>query len=226
MASRIPMNPMPTRRTLFDLSSFPYPGELGVGDPVWYDPKKRTSYQKIPAYPKVIFRGVSRTVKHAHVRDHPVLQMGPFTTPRFVQEQPFLPLTCSPQTHGMFRSPPQPMWTRCNHSIEWCRLAHAYHWRPWPTDDSWQRMPQDVTFEDQLTDADRIFMWVVARLLQRPNDDFTAQELEQMYSMRHTPHPIAHDFDLRFDRPAPQPPLTPIVSLGYTASQLDALLYY
>ncbi len=225
MATRTPMNPVSTHRTLFDLSSFPYPGEVGVGDPVWYDPKKRSSYQKIPASPHVVFRGVSRTVKHTHVRDHPVLQMGPFTTPHFVPEQPFLPLTCSPQTQGLFRSPLLPVWIRCNHPREWCQLAHAYHWRPWPAHD-WQRMPREATFADQLTEEDCIFMWVVARLLQRPDDNFLPQELEQLYTLRRTPHPIAHDFDLRFNRPDPKAPSTPIVALKYTESQLDALLYY
>lgn len=215
--------------TINDFGWFPDPGFVSVGDPVLYHRPSQSSYSKIPARPShrhsLAFRGVSRVVKRADKKDHPVLQMGPFSTPRFEREQPFAPIVCRPDLR--FGLPSPPPWKPSRLPVHWCRLAHYHHRRPIGNTCT---QPVTVTPEDKLTERDRIFMWVVTLLMDHYLEDelheLTEQEMDDVWAMRDQCPPFARELDLTFDTKSEPVRITPIVVLGYTTTQMDGLLYY
>lgn len=217
--------------TINDFGWFPDPGFVNVGDPVLYHRPSQSSYSKMPARPlhrqQLAFRGVSRVVKRADKKDHPVLQMGPFSTPRFVREQPFTPVVCRPEDLRFGLPSPLP-WKPSVFPEHWCRLAHAHHHHH-PIGNI-REQPATVTPENKLTERDRIFMWVVTLLMDHYLDDelheLTDQEIDDVWAMRGQCPPFAREMDLTFESASEPVGITPIVVLGYTLAQMDGLLYY
>lgn len=203
--------PIAGHPTLNDIGYFPYPQIVEVGDPIFETLKKPHCYTKIPVESSR-FKGVSRVAKRADSQFSPVLQMGPFSTRRFLREQPFMPITVHPQG---FAGPLLPNWVPSAHSEQWCRLGAAFHNRPYMG----RLQPPTPLTEDQLSQEDKLFCKVVYCLL--AGAPINPVDLDIM------PVPVeALDFGLTFTSPTfPRMPM-PITTLGYFDKQMDAILYY
>lgn len=206
------MMPIEGRPTLNDIGYFPYPHVVDVGDPIFETLQKPQCYAKIPASGLSRFKGVSRVAKRADALFSPVLQMGPFSTRRFRREQAFLPITVHPQG---FAGPLLPPWKKSDHPEKWCKLAAAFHGRPYEG----RFQPMNPLAEEDLSEDDKLFCKVVYCLMEGSPVD--AANLQWM------PVPlITLDFCLKYQSPVKQRLPLPIVVLGYFDKQMDAMLCY
>lgn len=203
--------PIAGHPTLNDIGYFPYPQVVEVGDPIFETLKKPSCYAKIPV-DSSRFKGVSRVAKAAHSQFSPVLQMGPFSTRRFLREQPFMPITVHPEG---FAGPLLPSWVPSAHSERWCRLGAAFHNRPYLG----RLQPPTPLTVDQLSEEDKLFCKVVYCLL-------TGAPINPL-NLGIMPVPVeALDFGLTFSSPVFPRMALSITTLGYYDKQMDAILYY